>query len=98
MLKPQIGLPARQAANINSLGKLTTLRSSLGTVAIGSHIVGIVGRPILTTSLANSSSNLALSTSSTLSALSLAVLPQALKIAPTSSLISSTWVLSRASS
>jgi len=39
--------------------------------AIGSYIIGIVGRPILITSLANSSSNLVLST---LSALSLVVL------------------------
>jgi hypothetical protein len=54
-------------ANINSLGRLTTLRSSLGTAAIGSYVVGTVGRPILITSLANSSSNLALSTLSTLS-------------------------------
>ena len=58
-------------ANISSLGRLTTLRSSLGTVAIGSYIVEIVGRSILITSLTNSSSNLVLST---LSALSLAVL------------------------
>jgi hypothetical protein len=71
-LKLLIGSLARRAANINSLGKLITLRSSLGTVAIGSYIVGIVGRPILTTSLANSSSNLVLYT---LSTLSLAVLP-----------------------
>ena len=59
-----------------------TLRSSLGTVAIGSQIVGTAGKPILKTSLANSSGNLVLSTSSTLS---LAVLPRALKIASNSS-------------
>ena len=82
-------------ANINLSRRLITLRSSLGIAAIGSYKVGMAGRPILITSLANSSSNLALST---LSALSLVVLPQALKIAPTSSLISSTWVLGRAPS
>jgi len=86
-LKPPIGLLARQMANINSLGRLITLSSSLGTAAIGSYIVRTTGRLILVTSLANSSSNLALST---LSALSLVVLLQASKIAPTSSLISST--------
>ena len=62
-----IGLLVRRVANINSLGRLITLRSSLGMAAIGSYIVGTVGRPILITSLANSSSNLALSTLSTLS-------------------------------
>ena len=81
--------------NINSLGRLITLRSSSGTAAIGSHVVEIVGRPIFITSLVNSSSNLALST---LFTLSLAALPRALKIAPTLSLISSTWVLGQASS
>ena len=72
-------------ANINLSRRLITLRSSLGIAAIGSYKVGIVGRPILITSLANSSSSLVLST---LSALSLAVLLRALKIAPNSSLIS----------
>ena len=67
MLILLIGSLVRQAANINSLGRLITLRSSLGTAAIGSYVVGTVGRPILITSLANSSSNLALSTLSTLS-------------------------------
>ena len=63
---------------------LITLRSSLRIAAIGSYKVGTVGRPILVTSLANSSSSLVLSI---LSALSLAVLPRALKTAPNSSLI-----------
>jgi hypothetical protein len=81
-----IGLLARQAANINLSGRLITLRSSLGIAAIGSYKVGIVGRPILITSSANNSSSSVLST---LSALSLVVLPQALKTAPNSSLISS---------
>ena len=71
-LKPLIGLLVRRAANINSLGRLITLRSSLGIAAIGSYKVGIAERPILITSLANSSSSLVLST---LSTLSLAVLP-----------------------
>ena len=59
-------------ANINSLGRLITLRSSLGTAAIGSYVVGTVERPILITSLANSFGILVLST---LSTLSLAVSP-----------------------
>jgi hypothetical protein len=83
---PLIGLLARQAANINLSRRLITLRSSLGTAAIGSYKVGTAGRPILITSLANSSSSLVLST---LSTLSLVVLPRALKTAPNSSLISS---------
>ena len=66
-------------ANINLSRRLITLRSSLGIVAIGSYKVGTVGRPILITSLANSSSSLVLST---LSTLSLAVLLRALKTAP----------------
>ena len=82
-------------ANIKLSGKLIILKSNLGTAAIDSYIVGMVKRPIFVTFLANSSSNLALLT---LSALSLTVLPQALKIAPTSSLISSTLVLGQASS
>jgi len=88
-----ISLPARQAANINLSRRLITLRSSLGTAAIGSYVIGTVGRPILITSLANSSSNLVLST---LSILFLTVLPWALKTAPNSSLISSIWLLSQA--
>ena len=72
-------------ANINLSRRLITLRSSLGIAAIGSYKVGTVGRPILITSLANSSSSLVLST---LSALSLAVSPRALKTAPNLSLIS----------
>ena len=56
---------------------------------MGSYKVGIVGRPILITSLANSFSSLVLSTLSTLSTLSLAVSPRALKEASNSSLISS---------
>ena len=71
VIKPLIGLLAYQAPNINSLGKLITLKSSLGTAAIGFYIVGTVGRPIFATSSANSFSNLVLFT---LSALSLAVL------------------------
>jgi len=73
-------------ANINLSRRLITLRSSLGIVAIGSHKVGTVERPILITSLANSSGSLVLSTSS---ALSLVVLPRALKTASNLSLISS---------
>ena len=87
ILKPLIGSLVRQAANINLSGRLITLRSSLGTAAIGSYKVGTVGRPILITFLANSSSSIVLST---LSTLSLAVLLRALKIAFTLSLISST--------
>ena len=63
-------------ANINLFKKLITLRSSLGTAAIGSHKVGTAERPILITSLADSSGSSVLST---LSALSLAVSPWALK-------------------
>jgi hypothetical protein len=74
-------------ADISFLGKLTTLKFSLGTAAIGSHIVGMVKRSILVTSSADSSGNLVLST---LSALSLAVSLRALKIVFTLSLISST--------
>ena len=66
-----IGLLARRAANINISSRLITLRSSLGIVIIGSYKVETAERPILITSLANSSSSLVLST---LSALSLAVL------------------------
>jgi len=83
---PLIGLLARRAANINSFRRLITLRSSLGTAAIGSYKVGIAGRPILITSLANSSGSLVLST---LFTLSLAVSPRALKTALNLSLISS---------
>jgi len=74
MLTLLISLLARQAVNINLSRRLITLRSSLGIAAIGFYIIGTVGRPILITSLANSSSNLVLSTLSTLSTLSLAVL------------------------
>ena len=63
--------------------------------AIGFYIAGTVKRPILTTSLANSSGDLVLST---LSTLSLVVLLQALKTAFTLFLISSIKLLSRASS
>ena len=87
MLKLLIDLLVCQVANIKLFRRLITLKSNLGTAAIGSYIVGTVGRPILATSLANSSGNLALST---LSTLSLVALLQALKIAPTLSLISST--------
>jgi len=73
--------------NINSLGRLTVLKSSLGTAAIGFYVVGTVKRPIFLTFSANSSSNLVLST---LSTLSLVVLLRALKTAFTLSLISST--------
>ena len=86
-----VGLLVRQAANINSFRRLITLRSSLGTAAIGSYKVRTAGRPILVTSLANSSGSLVLST---LSTLSLAVSPRALKTAPNLSLISSLWLLS----
>ena len=68
---PLIGSPVRQVVNINSFRRLITLRFSLGIVAIGSYKVGIVGRPIFITSLADSFGSLVLST---LSALSLAVL------------------------
>ena len=61
--------------------------------AIGSHIIEIVGRPILAISSTDSSSNLVLSTLSILFTLSLVVLPWALKIAFTSSLIFSIWPL-----
>jgi len=88
---PLIGLLARRAANINSFGRLITLRSSLGIAAIGSYKVRIVGRPILMTSLADSSGSLVLSTLSTLSS---AVSPRASKTAPNLSLISSIWLLS----
>jgi hypothetical protein len=54
-------------ANINLSRRLITLRSNLGIAAIGSYKVGIVERPILITSLANSSSSLVLSTLFTLS-------------------------------
>ena len=81
-----IGLLVRRAANINLSRKLITLRSSLGIAAIGSYKVGTAERPILITSLANSSSSLVLST---LSTLSLVVSPRALKEASNSSLISS---------
>ena len=70
--------------NINFLEKLITLKSSSGTAAIGFYIIRMVEKSILTTSLANSSSNLVLFT---LSALSLAVLLRALKIALILSLI-----------
>ena len=83
---PLIGLPARQAANINLSRRLITLRSSLGIAAIGSYKVETAGRPIYITSLANSSSSSVLST---LSASSLTVSPRALKEASNSSLISS---------
>ena len=73
-------------ANINLSGRLITLRSSLGIVAIGSYKVGTVKRPILIISLANSFGSLDLST---LSALFLAVLLWALKTAFNLSLISS---------
>jgi len=63
---------------MNLPGRLITLRSSLGIAAIGSYKVRTVERPILITSLADSSSSLVLSTSS---ALSLAVLLYALKTA-----------------
>ena len=86
MLILLIGLLVRQAVNINLFKRLITLKSNSGTVAIGSYKVGIVGRPILITSLANSSGSLVLST---LSTLSLAVSPRALKEALNSSLISS---------
>ena len=81
-------------ADIKLFRRLISLRSSLGTAAIGSYIEGMVERPILIASSANSSGNLTLST---LFALSLAVLLRALKIAPSSSLIFSTLVLSQAS-
>ena len=71
-----IGLLARQAANINLTRRLITLKSSLGTAAIGFYKVGTAERPICVTSLANSSGSLVLSA---LSALSLAVSPWALK-------------------
>jgi len=67
-----IGLLVRRAANINLFRRLITLRSSLGTAAIGSYKVGTAERPIFITSLANSSGNLVLFI---LSALSLVVLP-----------------------
>ena len=86
ILKPLIGLPACQAANINLSRRLITLRSSSGTAAIGSYKVGTAGRPIFITSSANSSSS---SVSSTLSASSSAVLPRALKTVLDLSLISS---------
>jgi hypothetical protein len=74
------------SGEFNLSKKLITLKSSLGIAAIGSYEVGTAERPILITSSANSSGSLVLST---LSALSLVVLPRALKEAPNSSLISS---------
>ena len=71
--------------NINLFKRLITLKSSLGIAAIGFYKVGIAGRPIFITSSANSFGSLVLST---LSALSSAVLPWALKMAPNLSLIS----------
>jgi len=50
-----ISSPARRAANINLFGRLITLKSSLGTVAIGFYEVGTVKKPILITPLADSS-------------------------------------------
>jgi hypothetical protein len=85
-----IGLLARRVANINLSRRLITLRSSLGIAVIGSYKVGTARRPILIIASADSSGSLVLST---LSALSLAASPQALKIAPNPSLISSTWLL-----
>ena len=63
-------------ANIKSSKRLITIKFSLGIAAIGSHKIGIVKRPIFITSLADSSGSSVLST---LSALSLAVSPWALK-------------------
>ena len=76
-------------ANINLFRRLITLKSSLGIVVIGSYIVEIAGRPIFTTSLADSSGNLVLFT---LFALFLAVLLWALKMAFNLSLIFSIWL------
>ena len=57
---PLIGLLVRWVANINLSGRLITLRSSLGIVAIGFYKVGTVKRPILIISLANIFSSLVL--------------------------------------
>ena len=70
--------------NINLYKRLTTLKSNLKTTAINSYKVGTVKKPIFITSLANNSSSSVLFT---LSALSLAVLPWALKTAFNSSSI-----------
>ena len=73
-------------ANSSLSKRLITLKFSLGIVAIGSYKVETVERPILITSLANSSGSSVLST---LSTLFLTVLLQALKTAFNLSLISS---------
>ena len=70
--------------NINLSERLITLKFSLRIVVIGFHIIEMAERPIFTTSLINSFSNLVLFT---LSALSLVVLLWALKMAFNLSLI-----------
>ena len=67
MLKLLIDLLVCQVANIKLFRRLITLKSNLGTAAIGSYIVGTVKKPIFIISSADSSSNLILFTLSTLS-------------------------------